>query len=230
LGASLEAIGLKTTYLDLETPEDYYRDITELGTLFGEEQRAADIVAYYRNLVEDTIRRTSDRSPPRTLVLQAAPGGASWECPPKEWMQTRMVRMAGGDPIWADAVPGNGWSRISPEQIAAWNPDAVFVVSYREDSSTAANAFRSQPAFAALKAVRDGRVFAMPQDFYSWDQPDARWIMGLRRIGALLHPSRFEDADPESELKKFYRFMYGIDQAAFDEAIRPRLKGEHGVR
>jgi iron complex transport system substrate-binding protein len=230
LGRALEGLGIRSLYLDLETPEDYYRDLTALGTAFGEESRARELVAAYQALAADTERRVAGAYRPRTLLVQAASGAGVWEAPPESWMQTQLVRMAGGVPVWARAAPGGGWTRLGPEQIAAWNPEAVIVVSYREDSAATAAAFKKDPRFASLAAVGNGRVYAMPQDFYSWDQPDTRWILGLRRIGAFLHPERFTDVDSGAETRDFFRRLYGMDRAAFDAVIAPRLKGDHGVR
>lgn len=230
LGKGLEGLGIRSLYLDLETPEDYYRDLAALGAAFGEEKRADELVAGYKALVADTERRVAGQPKPKVLLVQAASGAGVWEAPPESWMQTKLVRMAGGEPVWAGAAPGNGWTRLNGEQIAAWNPDAVVVVSYREDSEKTAESFKTDPRFAALSAVRTGRVFAMPQDFYSWDQPDTRWILGLRRIGAFLHPARFADVDAGAEAKDFFRLLYGMDGAKFESIIAPRLKGAHGVR
>jgi len=230
LGKGLESLGLRTLYLDLETPEDYYRDLASLGAAFGETERAAALADYYRGAVADAERRAAGAARPRVLLVQAAAGAGLWEAPPASWMQTTLVRIAGGDPIWAGSVPGGGWARLGPEQIAAWNPDAVIVVSYREDAAIPAAAFAADPRFASLSAVKAGRVYAMPQDFYSWDQPDTRWVLGLRRIGALLHPERYADVDPGAEARAFFRLFYGIDDAAFAATIAPRLKGAHGIR
>ena len=230
LGKNLEAIKVPTLYVDLETPEDYYRDLATLGRIFSEEARAAELVGYYRALVADTQRRVAGKAKPRTLLVQPGSGTGLWEAPPDAWMQTRLVGIAGGNPVWAGAVPGSGWTKLGAEQIAAWNPEVVIVVSYREDSAKTAASFRTDPRFAALDAVKNGRVHAMPQDFYSWDQPDTRWIMGLRRIGAFMHPDRFADVDVSAELRTFFRTLYRMDDTRFDVSIAPLLKGDHGVR
>lgn len=228
LGAALEGLGLKTMYLDLETPEAYRADLLAVGEAFGQRARAAELAAYYDSLQADTERRVAGLPRPRTLLVQATAGG--WEAAPAAWIQTRLVALAGGEPVWAGAVPGGGWARVSGEQIAAWDPEAVVAVSYAQDPGAAAEAFRTDPLLARLSAAKAGRVFALPQDFYSWDQPDSRWILGLRRIAAFLHPSAFRGVDPGAEAREFFRFVYGLDGARFDAAIAPRLRGDHGLR
>jgi iron complex transport system substrate-binding protein len=230
LGAGLEGLGLSVLYLDLEAPADFYRDLARLGDAFGEAARAAELSAFYRRLQDDTAARVGALAPPRTLLVQGSPGSGLWEAAPADWMQTHLVRLAGGDPVWTGAVPGSGWTRIGAEQIAAWNPEAVIIVDYAGDPAVLAAEFRADPRFARLAAVTSGRVRAMPQDFYSWDQADTRWILGLRRIAAFLHPEAFAGVDAEAETRDFFALLYGFDRGRFDAVILPKLRGDHGGR
>jgi len=50
--------------------------------------------------------------------------------PPLDWLQTNMVEMAGGIPVWKD-VPTDGWTTITLEQIAVWNPKVILLVDYK---------------------------------------------------------------------------------------------------
>jgi hypothetical protein len=54
--------------------------------------------------------------------------------------------------------------------------------------------------------------------------------MGLRRIGAFMHPDRFTDVNVSAELRTFFRTLYRMDDPRFDVSIAPLLKGDHGVR
>ncbi|MCX7024335.1 MAG: ABC transporter substrate-binding protein [Spirochaetes bacterium] len=230
LGVQLEALGIATFYVDLETPEDYFKDIAAIGERFGEKARAVELAAYYGTTMEDTAKRVAPdvkTAKPKVLVVQAA--GGAFEVPPSSWMQTRIVEMAGGIPVWKGANPGNGWGKVTLEQIAAWNPDFVFVVDYRADSGIAAAALGKDPAYSALAAWKSGSVYGFPQDFYSWDQPDTRWILGLRWEAKLLHPSAFADVDIRREAGRFFKSVYLMDDAAFESHIAPRLKGDHAA-
>lgn len=230
LGASLDSLGIRQFYLDLETPEDYFREIDALGSLFGETARSREIVDFYRRALSEVTAKTEAvpaSARPRVLVVQA--GGTSenaWEVPPASWMQTRMVELAGGIPVWKDANPGAGWAKVNPEQVAAWNPDVVLVISYRSDSREAAAAFMRDSRLAAAKAVRAKAVYGFAQDFYSWDQPDTRWILGLQWAAATLHPAEFAQASPVDAAREFFSVLYGLDRAAFDALILPRIGGD----
>jgi iron complex transport system substrate-binding protein len=232
VGASLDALGIVQLYLALETPEDYLREIGLLGDVFGDPDRARELISFYRASLDGVAAKVgsiamSER--PRVLVLQAsAQAGGTYEVPPASWMQTIMTERAGGAAVWKGANPGSGWARVGIEQIAAWDPEAIFVISYREKSSDVAAALRTSPALASLSAVRAGRVFGFPQDFYSWDQPDTRWILGLEWMAKKLHPERFAEVSIQAEAERFFSFCYGMDAERYATVVRPRLSGDYG--
>lgn len=229
VGGALETLGVRVHYLDLETPEDYYRDLEGLGRILGEEARAAELVGYYKGVVEAATRLWAGASrKPRVLVVQAV--GDAWEVPPSSWMQTRIVELAGGVPVWIGANPGEGWARVGLEQVAAWNPDVILVIDYRRGVDEAVARMRADPRFSLLAAGKTGMIRGFPQDFFSWDQPDTRWALGLLWAVKTLHPDRSSALSLETEARRFYRILYGFDDAAFDRVVRPRLTGDHGIR
>lgn len=227
LGPSLDALGIRQFYLELETPEDYFADVLALGKFLGQEARAAEVVAFYRARMNEVSTAVAAAPRPRVLLVQAAdPSAGAWEIPPASWMQTRMVTLAGGEALWTAANPGAGWAKVNAEQIAAWNPDVIFVVDYRRDARQAAQSLRDDARLKAVRAVKNGNVHGFAQDFLSWDQPDARWILGLEWMAGMLHPERFAHRPIMESTRRFFSFLYGVDAATFDRVILPRLGGD----
>ncbi|MDX9957300.1 MAG: ABC transporter substrate-binding protein [Spirochaetia bacterium] len=226
LGAGLDALGIRSLYLNLESPDDYYKELAELGRVLGDPARGAELVGYYKDLVTRVASATGTAGgvKPRVLVIQSA--GEVFQVPPASWIQTRMVELAGGIPVWTGANPGSGWSRVGPEQIAAWNPDVVFVISYKTDVAGIVENFRIDPRYSVLAAVRSGKVWGFPQDFLSWDQPDVRWGLGLLWMTNRLHPGRLAGYSAEAEARRFFRLFYGLDDAVFNQEILTRFKGD----
>jgi iron complex transport system substrate-binding protein len=228
IGAGLDALGIKALYINLESPEDYYKELVELGRVLGNPARGAELVGYYKDVVARSAAAFASGegggAKLRVLVLQSA--GEAFQVPPESWIQTRMVELAGGIPVWRGANPGSGWARVGPEQIAAWNPDVVFVISYNQDVSRVAEGFRTDPRYSMLEAVRSGKVWGFPQDFLSWDQPDARWGLGLLWMTNRLNPGRLAGYSAEAEARRFFRLFYGLDDAVFNQEILTRFKGD----
>ncbi len=141
------------------------------------------------------------------------------------WMQTYLVQTAGGNPIWADANPGKGWTKVSLEQVAAWDPDQVFIVSYNKPTLEVIASLKADPQWQELRAMKDGKVYGFATDLYSWDQPDTRWALGLLWLAKMIHPDLFPDLDIQQEAQDFYQELYGMDKAAFQKEILPTILG-----
>ena len=229
LGKPLEALNIPVIYLDLETPEQYQRDILILGTIFQDTSRAEAVAKYFQDGV-DTVNQTLANLPeagkPRTLLLyyEAANGTAAFNVPPKSWIQTTMVNLSGAIPVWQDFQLENGWTTVSLEQIAAWNPDVIFVTSYSTPIPEVMASLKADPKWQALAATQNGKLFGFAADVYSWDQPDTRWILGLKWMAKTLHPDLFADVDIMKEAQNFYSTLYAMDQQTFQAKIVPLLQ------
>ncbi|MFP4345020.1 MAG: ABC transporter substrate-binding protein [Anaerolineales bacterium] len=229
LGNAVEELGIPVVYLDLETPEQYYRDLAILGALFDAPERAAELTAFYQNSldeIETALEGLEEEEKPQVLLMHYDTRGdeAAFKVPPESWIQTWMVEFAGGRPVWENS--GGGWNVVNLEQLAAWNPDKIFVISYFTDVDGVAAMLQSDPLWQSLEAVQAGELYAFPKDYYSWDQPDSRWILGLKWLAQRLHPESFAELDVMEEVYTFYEELYGIDRPAVDEVIVPRLQGD----
>ena len=231
LGTGLERLDIPVLYVELETPEQYQRDILTLGEVFNEEVRAASLAEWYRRRTAGIEERTATLSAierPRTLLIyhRSTDGDVSFQVPPASWIQTRLVESAGGVPVWPESVSGRGWITVGFEQIAAWNPDEIVLVAYDGSGSEVRDDLAAQPRWQALAAVQNGRFHALPVDYYSWDQPDTRWILGLQWLATRLQPDLFDDIDIAERAEEFFDVVYGINEAAYAETIAPLLTGD----
>jgi iron complex transport system substrate-binding protein len=230
LGAPLGALGIPVVYVDLETPDQYERDLLTLGQLFQNEGRARQILRYYQDRLAQVTQVTgglSEAEKPSVLVLYYSDkdGEVAFNVPPLSWIQTQLVETAGGAPVWADANPAGGWTKVSFEQVAAWNPDYVYVIAYFNDPAEVVANLHANPQWRLLRAVQEQHLAAFPGDFYSWDQPDPRWILGQLWLAKSLHPERFAGLDLATETQQFYQELYGLEAADFQQEVLPLVKG-----
>lgn len=228
VGAPIETLGIPVIYVDFETPEQYARDLAIFGKVFGDETRAAEVASFYQTRMDSISQTVSAAPKPRVLLLyyNDRDGNIAFNIPPMNWIQTQMVQMAGGNPVWANANPGNGWMQVTLEQIAAWDADQVFIIAYNKNPSDVVASLKADPNWQALRAVQGGHIYAFPADLYSWDQPDPRWILGLTWLAASLHPELFPNLDITAEARTFYQTLYGLDAAFFEQNIHPTFKGD----
>jgi len=228
-GAPIEALNIPVVYVDFETPEQYYRDLELIGRIFGNPDRARELIKLYQDAAAEIEQKVSVSAyKQNVLVLQYSEkdGAVAFDVPPAAWMQTLMVQMAGGSPVWLDANIGSGWAQVSIEQIAAWDPDIILVIAYAQDPSGVAAQLKADPQWQLLRAVREGHFFGFPKDVYSWDQPDTRWLLGLKWLAARLHPTEFGQVDVLRTAREFYQSAYGISADVYDANILPITQGD----
>lgn len=228
LGKPIETLGIPVVYLDLETPEQYWRDLTTLGQIFGQSERAEQIKTYYQQKITQVQQTVQGLQKPRVLILQYSDkdGKVAFNVPPQSWMQTILTELAGGEPLWKEIELGKGWTQVSLEQIAAWDADKIFIISYFRNVSEVVAELKQDPQWQAMRAVQQGNLYGFAGDLYSWDQPDVRWILGLSWLAARIHPDLFPNYDAVQEAKEFYRTLYDLDEAFVNEKIIPTFKGD----
>ena len=228
-GAPIEALKIPVIYLDFETPDQYARDLNVLGQIFGDEARAQELNQLYQGAVDEINQKVpAEAAKPSVLVLQYSDtdGAVAFGVPPAGWMQTKMVELAGGRPVWKEANPGKGWAQVTIEQIAAWNPDLILVVSYKQDPGKVTASLKEDPKWQLLRAVKNGSLYGFPKDIYSWDQPDTRWLLGLEWLASRLHPGQFGQVDMLQKARDFYQSAYGLDAASYDAHLLPITQGD----
>lgn len=133
--------------------------------------------------------------------------------------------MAGGKPVWTD-TPTDGWTVITLEQIAAWNPDVILVVDYKGKALEAITSLKQDNKWALLDAVKNGKIYAFPLDFQSWDQADTRWILGLTWTAKKLHPDLFSNISMAEEIRYFYSGFYNLSDSEINQTILPLVRGD----
>lgn len=230
LGKPLEALNIPVVYVDFETPEQYSRDLAIFGKLFQNEARAKQLIAFYQQRVDKVSKALADlkeEQKPRVLILYYSDkdGQVAFNVAPPGFIQTAMVQLAGGRPVWTSAQLGSGWTKVNLEQVAAWDADQVYIVSYTLASNEVIIKLKADPQWQALRAVKQNQLYAFPIDFYSWDQSDTRWILGLTWLASKIQPTKFPGLDILQETRTFYKELYNLDEASFQKNIQPVLRG-----
>lgn len=232
-GKGLAEAGIPYLYVNLESMDAFFTDLANIGAVLGNAGRAADIAAWYRGALEGIDAALSDVEdrPEVLLVSYSSRGGeVAVKVPAQAWMQTAEVVRAGGDPVWLDdAAPTDGWTVINFEQIAQWDPEKLFVIVDNDlQPREVIDGLKADENWAALQAVQNDELYAFPRDVFGWDQPEPRWILGVQWLATRLYPELFGANAPyaidmEAVTRSWFREMYGMDDAAFDQHILPRL-------
>jgi len=231
LGEPLELLSIPVIYLNLETPEVFYQDIVVLGQVFGKPDRAEEIINFYQDRVtrvEELVSVVEPDQIPEVLILEYSDNGGeiAFSVPPVSWLQTSMVEISAGSPVWKSLEVSGGWTIVNLEQIAAWDPDQIYIIDYSGNASAVKADLLNNPIWGNLRAVKNDQLFAFGFDFYSWDQPDTRWILGLQWLATKIHPELTAEIDIMEEVKLFYSELYNLEPGVIETEILPILTGD----
>lgn len=228
LGSSLSRLGIPVVYLGMENPDQFLRDVRQVGILLGNRTRADEIVQYYQtrlDLLAKGLSGISKEQRPRVLVMgyNERGGKAAVQVPGRSWTQTIQTVMAGGNPVWLDSSPASeGWTVINFEQVASWDPDKIYIIpSFTLDRREVLKSFKADPQWRMLKAARNNEMLLFPSDIFGWDSPEPRWILGMMWLATKIFPERFSHVDMKEEVYRFFGSMFGLGRAAVDRAIMP---------
>ena len=216
IGKKLDQLDIPNFTMNLETYADWKAEITQLGKLLKNTSRAQQILSLFDNRLGSITNAVSSLAPEakqKVLILQGVTtdNAFSFKIAPDSWMQTWMVENVGGIPVWKGAnTAANGWSTVSFEQIAAWDPDKIYIVSYKTPSKPYVEEIYSSPLWSNLKAVKNHNVEETPSDMMNYIQPVATWILGMQWMAQDLYPELFASVDMNQEITSFYGEFYGI--------------------
>jgi iron complex transport system substrate-binding protein len=225
LAKKLIQFGIPTFVMDLESPTAWNNEILELGKLLGNAQKAQQIIEQFSQreaAVTNAVASVAESDKPRILVMQfaKADGVTAFSVAPKTWIQTLLVEKAGGTPVWLDAeLAENAWKKVSFEQIAAWNPDHIYIVSYRSNADSFLHEIRASSQWNQLRAVQNNAVKAFPADVMNYAQPDSRWILALEWLAHDLHPRLFPDFNMEERIAGFYQSFYNVSDTEIIDTL-----------
>lgn len=201
---TLAGLGIPTAVVEPETYEAFNGLIELLGALCGCEDKAAALTAYYDGVVQRVTALTAEAEKPSVYLC----GEASWlrACTGGMY-QRELIEMAGGTCVSAE-LPGAKWADISAEQLAAWNPEVIFSVSYAEYSL---DDIRNDAALSGLGAVKEDKLYTVPSEIEAWDYPQPSSILGLLWMAHILHPELVSEEEYVKEAQQFYQTYFGLE-------------------
>ncbi|CUX20565.1 ABC transporter substrate-binding protein [Clostridium sp. C105KSO13] len=104
-------------------------------------------------------------------------------------------------------LTGTGWADISYEQLIAYNPDMIVLIS---DADYSVEDVLNDGQLAGIKAVQNGAVYQMPKGYEAWDSPVPATILGSLWLAAVIVPDAYSQDDFVKEAETFYKEFYGI--------------------
>ncbi|WP_050935020.1 ABC transporter substrate-binding protein [Gluconacetobacter diazotrophicus] len=211
--ASLRHVGLPVVQAGFTDLASLLRAVDLTADILGDAS-AHDVARRYRAVLTATVERVRQAVAPVSLsarprvlhVKSLVPLTVDGE----HTIIDEWITRAGGRNA-ATGLTGN-MRPVSMEQIAAWDPDVVILGADSGDATAAPE------GWAALRAVRAGRVHQNPAGVFPWDRYGSELPLQLLWTARTLYPDRFRDVDMVSETIKFYHDFFAYDLKPDDAA------------
>ena len=187
---TLAANHIKTLVIEMKSYEDVKREIGTFATLTGETAKGDELIRKMDADIE-AVRASIPQEKKRVAIIHSTGQGLSVQLDGSiagnianilGWENT-----AAGMPALdknPDAAP------YSMETLVAQNPDIIFVTSMGEEAEIRASMeamFAESPAWQSVSAVRDGRVYYLPQEMFLFS-PGIEYPAAVKYMARLVYP------------------------------------------
>jgi iron complex transport system substrate-binding protein len=187
--------------------QSFYRALTIIGDVMGNEARCARVVDYLKACKSDLEKRTKgipDASKPTVYAAAVSfRGGHGFDgtysgYPPFEVLGVKGV---------ADQSGKSGGYLVDIEKVLEWDPDIIFINP--SNMSLVNEQYGKNKAFyEGLTAVKKGSLYSQISYNYNWTNMEIA-IADTYYAGKIIFPDRFADIDPIKKADEIFMVMLG---------------------
>ncbi len=200
------------------------KTIQMIGTAINAAEQARQFNDYYNKCIErvDSVAGAIPREKRTRLYLSTVEANRT---PGRNTLSTDWIEKTGIVNVALEQPRSflEGTNHVGIEQILLWNPEVILV----NEPGVKAKILKSGQ-WAALKAVKSGKVYQMPIGISRWGHPGSlETPLAMLWTAKTVYPDLFPDIDVETETKAFYSTFYKHDLT--DQMLNRILTGK-GMR
>jgi iron complex transport system substrate-binding protein len=145
-----------TVYIDAaQTFEQTYQEISDIGKIFGVEDRATAFIADQKKRIAAVHEKIDGKTPVKVLVYDSGNDGV-FTCSGVNF-ETLLINEAGGKNIFDD-LNEKAWITVSYEEVLKRSPNLIIIHDYDSPSVEAKIAeIKANDTLSQLDAVKNGR-------------------------------------------------------------------------
>lgn len=173
-----------------------------IGTVVNHQKQAEELInATFSQRQETSVRLKGIPATRRIRVYMANPDLTTYGSGKYTGL---MMAHAGALNVAAATV--NGYKQVSMEQILTWDPQVIFV---QDRYPRVIDEINQQPAWQAVDAVKNHRVYLMPEYAKAWGYPMPEALaLGELWMASILYPEKFGDVDMQKKADSWYQRFY----------------------
>ncbi len=150
-----EDYGMDVYINSANTLEEQYKEISDLGKIFGVEDRANELIENQKTRISAVSEKVAKLEPVSVLVYDAGHDGIFTSTGSN--FETRLIELAGGQNIFSD-ITSSEWTTVSYEDVLVRNPDIIIIHDYDSPSAEEKiKEIKTNPVLSQLECVKNER-------------------------------------------------------------------------
>ena len=196
---NIESNNISVYAVMLESINDVYKEISDLGILFDKTSRADSLISYTKN---ELVKLNTEINPAQKRKVYFMWSQGLLETSGKTSVVNEVIEFAGCENVCMDEVEH---SVVNVERIIDWNPE-IIVMWYNEKINT--NDVLKEPAIKNISAIKSKKIFELPSVFYC-----DLWTLKFQYVAKLL--AKWSSADDitsidlEKDREVMCSYLYG---------------------
>ena len=212
-------MGVPVVAITYGTPDDLKGNLKLFGELVGKEDRAQEFIKRIDesiNYISPKASAIKEEDKPSVFYLDGKQlktrGGGSF--------QDYAFTLTGAKNVAHEAGSN---TNVNMEQVIAWNPDIIYISNFCDlkPSDVLENKIEGQD-WSNINAVKNGKVYKIPQGLYRWDAPSTETPLFLKWLAQTQHPDVFNEYSMIKEVQTFFKdlFNYNISDEKAKSILR----------
>lgn len=184
---ALTQAGIPHAYYRADTFGEYLAMLEQFCSMTGRQDLYEQNGLAVQTQIEDVLKAVEGQPAPTALLIRAYSTGA--KAKGEDNLAGVILRDLGADNLVSRYE--SLLEDLSMEEIIAADPDFIFITTMGSSDEAAmdymAATFESNPAWAELSAVKNGRYVLLPRDLFHY-KPNARWGESYAYLAKILYP------------------------------------------
>jgi iron complex transport system substrate-binding protein len=220
----LEKANLTYIVVEYTNIEQQQQAVSVIGKAIGRSKEAQEFNDYYNNIIKEVSNTVADIPENERARLYHSENQAlrtiHRNALPADWSRAAgVVNVSVNDQL--NLVNNDYFASL--EQVLLWDPDVIIA-----NENSAVKYILGNPQWSGIKAVRNNRVYQLPQGISRWGHPGSvETPLAILWTAKTVYPERFEHIDMESQVQNFYKKFFNYELSP--EMIQQILSGE-GLR
>lgn len=189
-----------------------WNDFSIIGNVLSKEERAQEFVDYQKADVqyfEDRAADLENLDDVKVMHITMDELSVSMD----SGVNNAAIAYCGGVNVGESNIDASS-DTVNMEQIYSWNPEVILLSNFDDvvPEDLYNNTIDGQD-WSQVEAVKNHRVYKIPQGIYRWDAdcPCTETTLCMKWMAKVINPEEFKDIDIRQDTKDFYKKFFNYD-------------------